>query len=534
MKKWGVLGLLFLAACSGGIERDARTVFRYNESAGISSLDPAFARNQANIWATRQIFNTLVELDRNLEVRPSLAKEWRQEGLSYFFTLRKGVYFHQHPCFGEDSTRAVTAHDAAYSLRRLRSKELAAPGAWVLQKVQNIKALNDSVLQIDLKEAFPPFLSMLSMNYCAVVPWEAVEQYGSDFGRHPVGSGPFYFKLWVEQEKLVLRRNKRYWERDSAGEALPYLEAVAITFVPDKQAGFLEFLKGNNDLISGLDLSYKDELLDREGQLREKYRARFTVYRQPYLNTEYLGFQVDTMAGGADSVWSREPKLRQALNYCFDRKKMMRYLRNSVGQPALQGMIPPGLPAYDSTAAYGYDYDPERAAALLAEAGYPEGQGLATLTLQTNASYLDLCEYLQAEAAKVGIPLKVEVSPPSTLRQAMAIGQVAFFRGSWIADYPDAENYLSLFYSQNHSPNGPNYTHFRSVAFDALYEGSQQPLSDSTRRAMYRAMDSIVMSEAAVVPLYYDQVLRFYPKSVQGLEGNALNHLDLRRVRKGK
>jgi len=203
-----------------------------------------------------------------------------------------------------------------------------------------------------------------------------------------------------------------------------------------------------------------------------------------------------------------------------------------VGTPAEKGMIPNGLPSYNEHADYGYSYQPAKADSLLSAAGYPGGKGLPELRLQTNSSYLDLCEYLQGEAAKIGIRIKVELSPPSTLRQAMATAKSPFFRASWIADYPDEENYLSLFYSGNRAPNGPNYSRFESVQFDQWYEEAKVSPSDSLRRSLYQKMDSLVMDEAPVVPLYYDQVLRFYPKNIEGLEGNALNLLDLTYVRK--
>jgi peptide/nickel transport system substrate-binding protein len=211
---------------------------------------------------------------------------------------------------------------------------------------------------------------------------------------------------------------------------------------------------------------------------------------------------------------------------------MMRYLRNSVGTPATAGMIPKGLPAFDTSKITGYHYNPAKAKALLAQAGFPNGKGLPEISLQTNSSYLDLCEYIQGEAQKVGFKLKVEVSPASTLRQGIATGKVPFFRASWIGDYPDAENYLSLFYSKNWSPNGPNYSHFKNAIFDSLYVQATYTVNDAARYRLYQKMDSLVMQHAPVVPLYYDQVLRFYPKKVQGLGGNAMNLLELKEVYK--
>jgi len=530
-----LLALLALWSCQKTLEIDPSTVFRYNEPAGISSLDPAFARNQANNWAVNQLFDGLVRLDERLVVQPAVARRWRisDSGRHYRFWLRDSVYFHENECFSPQRTRRVTAHDFQYSLERLRSAELAAPGGWVLRQVDRLEARNDSVLDIHLHQSFPPFLSLLAMQYCAVIPPEAVVRYGPAFGQQPVGCGPFRFKRWLPQQKLVLRRHSRYYEKDKQGHSLPYLEAVAISFIPDEQSAFLEFVKGNLDLLSGLDVSYKDELLTYDGRLQARYQEKFRLQKLSFLNTEYLGIMMDSAAYANPQHPLRQRPVRQALNYAFDRQRMMRFLRSNIGSAATQGFIPRGLPSFADKAAYGYSYQPERAAQLLREAGYPQGQGMPEIKLLTNANYLDLCEYLQAEWQKLGIPVRVEVVPPSTLREMKAQGKALFFRASWIADYPDAENYLSLFYGPNRAPGGPNYTFFSDSTFDTFYRRAYTENTATARRQLYRQMDSLVMAQAPVIPLYYDEVLRFHPVGLQGLAADAMNMLDLSRVRKG-
>lgn len=532
-----VLGLFFgllAQSCAEEIKYDDDKIFRYNSHSGISSLDPSFSKAQYEIWACNQLFNGLVQMDRELNVLPCIAKSWTIDstGTVYSFELREDVFFHENECFGESKSRTVNAQDFLYSFLRLQSKELAAPGSWVFKNVQEFSAPSPANFVIKLKNAFPPFLGLLSMKYCSVIPEEAIDFYGNSFRSNPVGTGPFYFKIWQENEKLVFRRNNHYFENDELGNSLPYLESVAISFIPDKQAAFLEFIKGNMDILSGIDASYKDELLNPIGQLNEKYSEDFEIYRTPYLNTEYLAFLMDSTKEVLKNSPLKIKKIRQAINYGFDRKKMMRYLRNNIGSPAYSGIIPKGLKAFDSIKIQGYSYNPELAAQLLEEAGFPNGKGLPPIKIQTNASYLDLCEYIQGELSSLGLKIEVEVSPPSTLRQAISTSKADFFRASWIADYPDAENYLSLFYSENWVPNGPNYTHFKDAQFDEWYVEASKETNDSIRRVLYQKMDSLVINQAPIVPLYYDEVLRFYPKNVKGLEGNPMNLLDLKRVSK--
>lgn len=532
--------MLLLTACSGpGKNDDGRQVFRYNESAGITSLDPAFARNQANIWAVNQLFNGLTQLDDNLNVKPCIAQSWdvSSNGLVYTFKLRNDVYFHPHPLF-KGKQRRVTASDFSYSFNRITDKKTASPGAWVFNAVAHdengkpaFDVLNDTTLRITLAHPFPPFPGILSMQYCSVVPHEVCEYYGKDFRKNPVGTGPFYFKMWKEGVKLVLLKNENYFETDTAGIKLPYLDAVAITFVIDKQTAFLEFVKGNIDFISGIDASYKDELLTHSGMLNPKYTEKFSMSRCPYLNTEYLGFIVDNDIAGAGNPLA-DKRIRQAINYGFDRSKMMRYLRNSIGIPGTSGIIPPGMPSADTTCLVAYNYNPAKSRSLLAEAGYPGGKGLPPITLSTNPSYADMAQHMQSDLADIGITIKLNISDPGALREQIAKSQSPFFRGSWIADYPDAENYLSLFYSKNFCPAGPNYTHYSNPAFDALYEKSLSELNDTLRYKLYSTMDSLMIADAPVVILYYDEVLRFTQKNISGMGINPLNLLTLKYVKK--
>lgn len=515
----GFLLSLFLMACSSDKSNDALAIFKYNESAGITTLDPAFAKDQANIWVAAQLFNGLVQLDSDLQVQPAIATSWdiSEDALSYTFHLKKDVKFHAHELFQSEQARLVTAHDFVYSFDRLLDERLAAPGAWVFNNVADYTALNDSTLEMSLKQPFPPFLGLLSMPYCSVVPEEVVEQ--TSFRDAPIGTGPFKFQYWKENVKLVLRKNPEYFE-----SSLPKLDAVAVSFVKDKQAAFLEFLKGNLDFISGLDASYKDEVLTRSGALQPHYQDKLILQSQPYLNTEYLGFLMDEN----NLSVTQQKAVRKAINYGFDRVKMMTYLRNNIGAPALEGFVPKGLPSFTDALA-GYDYNPEKAKAYLLEANVPLG---TEVVLSTTSSYLDICEYIQNQLQAIGLNIKVEVNPPSTHRQMVATSKLNFFRGSWIADYADAENYLALFYSKNFCPNGPNYTHFKNAGFDALYEQAIQEVNDSARFALYQQMDQIILDEAAIVPLYYDQVIRFVQPNIQHFESNGMNMLNLKRVEK--
>lgn len=521
-----ILILLFSCVNKSNTNKD-HLVFRYNEHANINTLDPAFSRTLQDTWVCNQLFNGLVQLDSDLNILPSIAKDWiiSEDGLIYTFNLRNDIYFHKHKLFGKDSTRTVVAKDFTYSLNRLKDEKIAAPGSWVLNKVDSFKAVNDTVFEISLKQPFPAFIGLLSMKYCSVIPREVAEFYGTDFRSHPIGTGPFKLKRWEENIKLVFRKNNHYFEKDETGKPLPYLEAVAITFLPDKQSEFLQFTQGNIDFLNSLDASYKDELLTADGKLRGKYAETVDMIRGPYLNTEYLGFYL-----GSQTPEIQSELIRKAINFGFDRKKMMIYLRNGIGNPANGGFIPKGLPGHNPS--IGFTYKPEKAKQLVEQFKNESGITNPEITLVTSSNYLSFCEFIQRELEKTGLTINVDVMPEATLRSARSNGKVDMFRSSWIADYLDAENYLSIFYSKNFAPDGSNYFHYKSTQFDSLYNKAFTVTDIEKRKHLYTTMDSLVMQKTIMVPLYYDEVIRFTRKNIKGLGTNPINLLDLRYVHK--
>ena len=208
----------------------------------------------------------------------------------------------------------------------------------------------------------------------------------------------------------------------------------------------------------------------------------------------------------------------------------MLYLRNSIGIAAESGFVPAGLPSFDSVAVPGYHYDVAKAKQLLAEAGYPDGKNLPAIKLFTIPIYGDLGTYIANELLQIGITIEVDVMQKSLLMEHTAKSQAPFFRGSWIADYPDAENYLSVFYSKNPAP--PNYTRYKNAGYDVLYEKALSQKNDSLRYELYRQMDRIIINDAPVVPLWYDMAIHLVHPNITNFYPNSLNLLELRRVKK--
>jgi peptide/nickel transport system substrate-binding protein len=473
-----------------------------------------------------------VQVDSSLHIVPSIAKSWEisEDGKVYTFHLRNDVFFHNDPQFENGKGRKATAQDFVYSFHRIMDPAIASRGAWIFNgRVDSIEpffAIDDSTFQLKLKKPFPPMLGILTMQYCSVVPKEVCEHYGKDFRIHPVGTGPFKLKVWKEGVVLLLFKNENYFERDEKGNKLPYLDAVRITFLDSKATEFLKFRQHEYDFMSDVDPSFKDDVLTKEGELQPKYQRMFRLQKSTYLNTEYIGFN---LADTSSNNPLRKKEVRQAINYAIDKDKMMLYLRNNIGIPARHGFVPPGITAYDTSKVKGYMHDVMKARELVYKAGYSPEHSMPEIKLLCTSTGEVLANFIVNELKQANINASIETMQSKALNELMVKGEVQCFRASWIGDYPDAENFLALFYSGYDAP--PNYTRFKNAAFDKGYETAFTISNDSLRNVLYEKLDSLVMEEAPVCPLYYDQSIRFIQNNVSGLVNNPLNLLDVKRVK---
>lgn len=544
--------LLFLWISCGEADQGQNNdnVFRMNLAAGLKTLDPAFASDKRAIWMTAQLYNGLVELDENLLIKPGIAGKWdiSDDGLTYTFHLRKDVFFHKDSSLAafSASSRSVISEDFVYSFTRICDPQVASTGAWIFNGkikgleafkagnvdfIEGFEAVDDSTFAVHLVEPFPPLLGLLAMPYCFAVPKESVEFYGENFRSHPVGTGPFRFFRWDEGHHLIMHRNPNYFEEDE-GQELPYLDAVSVRFMPSRLSAFVEFMQGKLDFINGIDESYKDEILNPDGTIKEAYADRFQFELAPQLNIEYLGMLVDSTVEVAQGHPLTDVRIRKALNYAIDRQKLVRYLLNGMGYAAESGFVPYGMPGFDSERVPGFQFDLEKARQLLAQAGFPNGKGLPEMTLYSTPLYANISEFIQKSFENIGVQMDIQNLQGGTLRSESRNSRINLWRASWIADYPDGENYLALLYSPNTVPNGPNTTHYANAEFDRLYQSAKLETNDSVRYEIYQEMDRLMLEEAPVIPLYYDRSIRILQNDVEGLVGNPMNHLHLKRVRK--
>jgi len=537
-------------------EVNNQNLFRLNFPLGLETLEPVMSNSPQTIWVLMNVMEGLVSYNKNNEIVPQIAKSWTisDDGLKYTFNINTKVKFHNDPCFPNSIGRNVSAEDFKYCLERVNDPTTKTRGLWVFRdkikganeyyeykakksdKVANdisgIKTPDDSTLVIELTDAFAPFLSLMTMTYGFVYPKEAVDFYGSGFSSHPVGTGPFMFKEWMLDKHLSLVRNPEYYEKDPAGNKLPYLNDVEITFTKSQETEFLDFLNGKYDYHEPSS-EIIDAITDEDGKMIDADKKDYKLVKQPWLNTVYLiMMQNENLPAGKNSPFLNNKKLRQAINYAIDKERIVKFVLKNRGHAAYNGPLPVGMPGFDTTVK-GYNYNLQKAKDLLTEAGYPNGIGLKlTLYISNDELQKNISIAIQEQLKEIGIDLKLEQVLQATLNTQQQQGELAFTRGNWGADYFDPENFLSLFYSKNIIPFGPNKTGYSNPEIDKLYEKSIRITDFETRKKIYNEMERIVIEDAAWIYLYYNQKIYLLQKGINGFLLDGLNNLVLKYTKK--
>ena len=520
---------LFWASCYTNESPAHSALFTYNASDGVRSLDPGKATDLESMWVVDQLCEGLLELDAALHIQPALAEAWTvsDDGLTYAFRLRSGASFH--------NGALVTAADVKASFTRLRDADEALPGRGVLSDLlpDGIEGLRKDSLQLHLSRPHPGFPGLLATPQ-ASVPFQG--GYGANPDTEDMGSGPFELKGWIPETAMVLHRNPEYWMRDSAGVALPYLDGVRIEFNREPGAEFLGFRQGRYDFVSALDPEWASALRQEDGTWKPEWEGKFNVHQVPYLKTDYIGFLVDTLALESEGFAALGPEVRRAMSMLLDRESLVRELRAGEALPA-QGFVPPGMPGFDHwqrSLSPDLRWRPETADSILAAMGIgvaPPLRRLEAGTLGTKPDMADLAGALQHIWAGHGIDVAVDIAPSSIDAERVARSQVPMFRKSWLADYPDAENFLSLFMPDRWCPNGPNYTHYANAEVTGLLVRAAAMVPGQEREALLRRAEATVMQDMPVIPLWHDQVMHLVSAQWDGWQVSPTNRLDLRRVR---
>ena len=529
-------------------------VFKMNEVEDFRNLYPHNITEVVGHRITNQIYEGLVKhSQKDLSLLPSLAESWdvNEDATSFTFHLRNGVKFHDNECFSGGKGREVTAEDFKYCFTKLCTVDPDNQGFWVFkgrvkgadeyfqstvdgnplaEGVTGIKVIDDYTLQIDLNYSFSGMVQILGTPFCWVFPKEAVDKYGIDMRVNCVGTGPFYAKTVKLGDAVILGKNMDYWDTDEYGNEVPYVDAIKFTFLKEKKSELLEFKKGNLDMVFELPIEMIDEIM---GELADAGSgASFDVQVTPALALHYYGFQ-------HQSELFANKLVRQAFNYAIDRESIVTYTLQGEGRPAIYGIVPPAFKDYDFEGVEGYNFDPSKAMLKLTEAGYPNGDGFPTLTLQLNSGgsrNVQIAEVIQKQLKEhLNIDIELNVMPWGQHLENLETGKALFWRTGWIADYPDPENFLNLLYSPHIPPNLSdksyiNSVRYKSEEFDSLFAASLREVDVTKRNELYRLADQVAMDDAAIMPIYYYEHYRLLQKNVVNFDINPMEYRDLSRV----
>lgn len=493
------------------------------------TLDPALFTDVNSEGVARRIFNSLVKLDSKLQPAPDLAESWNisEDGLTYAFTLRKGVRFH--------NGREMVADDVRFSFERLLRAETASQRAWVVEPIAGARELRDGkapslagletpdayTVTLRLKEALSPtlMLQLLAMGNAAIVPREEVPaRGGAPFGRRPVGTGPFRFVSWRDHDVIVLARNDQYFDGPAK------LAGLRFRVIKESLVAWQEYLAG------GLEHCAVPEGFLKEAQAGpQKGELRATAT----LSTQYLGIAM------SHRPWGSNVHLRRALNYAVDREFLCGRILGGESAPA-KGVLPPETPGGDPTLA-GYSYDLARAKGELREAGYGSGlepiARLPEMTLYFNSRPpgAEVAQAVQADFQRIGIRVQLRALDLAALLEATNRDEPDLFRLIWAADFPDAESFLRIFHSGLAGSAG-NRARYSNARVDDLLDRSRRELQPEKRLGLLREAEQIIVEDAPWVFLSHGRTCLLVKPYVRGLEltpmdvGTSVNRVDFHAV----
>lgn len=534
--------VLVLFSCTKEVTNETEKVLKVRVPSQIKGLDPAMSNDLYSSNEIGRVYEGLLQfhyLKRPYELIPNLAQslpEVSKDGLTYTFKIKSGVKFHDDECFPDGKGREMTAHDVAFSLRRIADPKLQSLGWWLFdgrikglnewrlaqQKntsidynvaVEGIQVIDNNTLAIVLAKPFPQFLYALAMPFSYVVAKEAVEKYGQEFMNHPVGTGPFITKKYIQGSKIVYTKNPNYHEQfyptegeatdkekgllEAAGKKIPFLDRIEVSVVIENPPAWMGFKRGDFDTTS-IPREYFSQVIVNSA-LADGYKSLGIKEEKVIgLDITYYTFNME------DPLFKNNLKLRLAMASAFDSQKYNKLFHNGLAVAA-QSILPPDLAGHDPNYKNPHlQFNVELAKKLIKEAGYPEGKGLPPIELYVPASSesRQMAEAFRDMMAVIGVVIKLNTVPWTELQQKVSKRQAPMFAMAWGADYPDAENFFQILYGPNKAP-GSNGTNYDDAKFNQLLEKASVMQDSPERTKLYQELYRYVGDQMPMIFSYH-------------------------------
>jgi len=517
-------------------------VLKVNSLDAYSSLFPASIADIYSQHIASNIYEGLFKFNQStLEVEPALAENYEVDAKNkiYTFNLRKGVNFHDDECFEGGKGREVTADDFKYVFEYLCSNHEMNHSQYLVvdyikgardyadgkaESVSGIKAVDKYTFQLELVEPFASYTNVLALIQTAVFPKEAFDKYGENFANKTVGTGP-YILTTNQQDKMVLTKNKDYWKKDEFGNQLPLISEINISFEKNKTKELEMFNNGDLDFVWGVPVKEIPHIMGTLDEAMEGKNREFVLQSINSLQTQYYGFLL------TDPIFS-DKKVRQAFNYAIDRDTIVNFLLEGEGEPAHNGIIPP-MKGYPQKTVKGYTNNPELAKQLFAQAGYPNGKGFPTIKLAYNK--VGEVNELIANAIKqqlnevLGVNIEFIVLTTAEINEKRENGEINFWRYGWIADYPDPSNFIEQFHSKHiieGKKSSINHNRYSNPEFDKYLDMAMSETDEKKRMEFYAKAESILIDDAAVMPIYYADEIRLVSPLLKNFPINEIEYRD--------
>ena len=519
-----------------------------SQSENLHTLFPPSILDVYTHTVASHVFESLVKFDaKTLAIKSSVAEKWTvsEDGLVYTFNIKKGIKFHDDEAFGGEG-RELTAKDVQFSFElactkhdqnvmfvsTLQDRLLGANEYYDGSQeggIEGFKVLDDYTVELTLIRAFSPFLSVLTSPALSIIPEEAYKKYGTDM---TVGSGPFMIPVGQkinDASKIVLVRNPNYHVSDSLGNQLPFLDSLQVLIIDSKKAELEEFEKENLHIVDGLPAESIRKIVEQQIANFQNKPPKFLLDRGPTMGTEYYEFNTQHEA-------LSDKRVRQALNYAIDRNKIIdKVLKGEAYGPGENGICPPTFNGYDISAIGGYSYDLNKAKELMAEAGYPNGMNFPTIKLELNSGghkNTSVAFEIQKQLMdNLNVNIDLEVVPFAQKIKDEQYGRSDIFRSAWLADYPNPQNFLFLFYGkyvpeEMSEPSYPNVTRYKNAEFDRLYDEALVAQSKEESYALLAQAEAIMMEDAPIMVLWYNEKYKLIQSNVRNFYTNPMNHRD--------